>query len=277
MLSRYVVSAILLLSASGLITGCASQVTVSSNIRRSLPVIIDESHAGNRRFEAGIAYRTGRDEGETIHYFYQEAINQTFGAYDRSNATAYARYTFRQRYTLRMSVDDLGYSGDLAVRTKPSGLTGFASIGLTAADRAQVSGYTNDRPVYPRMSVGGSVAPLALDNEQHQKAAERFRLYGNLSWAKYPVWLDFTQTFDDTTPAPPLRWTIKRLETGEAKIASAGISYEGGRIVVSSGLQKAFGISEQAVRVDLGSAPPYLVTANPSSPVTWLIRAGVRF
>jgi len=277
MLSQYIVKALLLLLASLTVSGCASQVVVSSNIRRSLPIILDESYAGEKRFEAGVAYRTGRDEGETIHYFYQEAVNQTFNAYDRSNSTVYARYTYRQRYTLRVSVDDLGYSGDLAIRTKPSSLTGFASIGMIVSDRAQVSGYTNHRPFYPKVTVGGSLAPLALDKELPKGAEGRFRIYGNLSWARYPLWLDFTQTFDDTTTSLPIMWTIKSLETGEAKIASAGISYEGRRIVVASGLQKAFSVSEQAVRVDLGSAPPYLVAANPSSPITWLVRFGVRF
>lgn len=179
------------LSVSGALAGCASQATVSSNISRSLPVILDESHPGNRRLEAGAAYRTGRDEGETVHYFYREAINQTFGAYDRSNTIAYARYTLRQRYSLRLSIDELGYSGDFAIRTEPSALTGFAAIGATVADRAQVSGYSSDRPVYPRITVGGSVAPLALDDDGREGAEERFRVYGNLSWVKYPVWLDF--------------------------------------------------------------------------------------
>lgn len=191
MLSRYVSKAILFLSTSGLIIGCASQVTVSSNIRRSLPTILDESHMGNRRFEAGVVYRTGQDEGETIHYFYQEAVDQTFNAYDRSNTMAYLCYSVCQRFSIRLSMDELGYAGDLAIRTEPSALTGFAAIGATVADRAQVSGYSSDRPVYPRITVGGSVAPLALDDDGREGAEERFRVYGNLSWVKYPVWLDF--------------------------------------------------------------------------------------
>lgn len=72
-------------------------------------------------------------------------------------------------------------------------------------------------------------------------------------------------------------WTIKRLEAGEAKIASAGISYECGRFFFSCGLQKPFLVSEQAVRIDLASDPAYVVAANPSNPVTWVRRLGIRF
>lgn len=85
----------LLLPIILLAAGCASQVTISSNIRRTLPIIIDDSFAGERKLEAGLAYRNGQEEGESNYYYYQVAVNQTFTAYDRSNSTAYVRYNPR--------------------------------------------------------------------------------------------------------------------------------------------------------------------------------------
>jgi hypothetical protein len=257
--------------------GCATKATITSNVRRSLPVIVDESAGGGRRLEAGFAWRSGQDKGERTASFYDEAVNQTFEAYGRSNTLGYLRFTPRQIVTLRLGVDDIGYCGDVAVRTRPAPVSGYFSPGLTVADRTTVSGYTSDRPLYWRATAGGSVAPFALDNDSATGFAAKFRIYGNLSWTEYPVWIDFAQTYYDSSYAVAGSWSLKRMERGEAKIAGVGVAYQGDRLTLSIGLQYPFGMSEQAVRVDLASQPPYLAQTNPVPPASLVFRAGVRF
>jgi len=139
--------------------GCASQVTISSNIRRNLPVIIDESRAG-RRLEAGFAYRSGQDEGERIDYYYQEAVSQTFTAYERSNTMGYIRLNPWPSATIRLGADAIGYSGDLAFRREGKGLSGYLSPGATMADKSVVGGYGVGRPIWFRATAGASVNPF---------------------------------------------------------------------------------------------------------------------
>ncbi|MDO9390821.1 MAG: hypothetical protein Q7U71_03500 [bacterium] len=268
---------ILLLSLAAI--GCASQVTIKHDLRRTLPVIIDESTTGGQRFGAGFAGKTGSEQKATTEYYYTDAVNATFESYEKSNAYGYLSFTPYPWFSIRAGLDDVGYCGDAIFRiSKPmNSAAGFLDLGLTRAASASLTGYANSSPSYYRIGLGGSVAPFSFGSDTcFNKKAARFRVYGSVTLTQYPEWIDFSQSFNDSTGAAIESWTIKTLVKGETNIFTGGLSWEPGIFLFSLGAQRAFQTKEKGVRVDLGSQPPYLVDTNPKSELRYLFKLGFR-
>jgi hypothetical protein len=268
---------ILLLSLTAI--GCASHVTIKHDLRRTLPVIIDESTTGGTTFGVGFAGKTGSEQDVTTEYYYTDVINETFESYEKSNTYGYLSFTPYPWFTIRAGLDDVGYCGDAIFRiSKPmNSAAGFLDLGLTRAASASLTGYANSSPSYYRVGVGGSVAPFAFGSDTcSNKKAARFRVYGSVTWTQYPEWIDFSQSITDSTLAVIESWKIKTLEKGETNIFAGGLSWEPGSFIFSFGAQRAFHTREKGVRVDLGSQPPYLVDTNPKSEMHYLFKLGFR-
>lgn len=268
---------ILLLSLAAI--GCASRVTIKHDLRRTLPVIIDESVSGERKIGVGFAGKTGSSQGETTEYYYTESVNATFESYEKSNACGYLSFTPYPWFSVRAGLDDVGYCGDAIFRVSKLNniAAGFIDLGLTRAASASLTGYTNSSPNYFRAGLGGSIAPFAFGSDTcSNKKAARFRIYGGVTWTQYPEWIDFSQSVTDSTWAVVDNWNIKTMEKGETNIFTGGLSWEPGIFIFSLGAQRAFQTREKGVRVDLGSQPPYLVDTNPQSETHYLFRCGFR-
>ncbi|MDP2806883.1 MAG: hypothetical protein Q8O74_01950, partial [bacterium] len=111
-------------------------------------MIIDESTTSGRTFGVGFAGKTGSSQGETTEYYYTEAVNATFEAYEKSNAYGYLSFAPYPWFSVRAGLDDVGYCGDAVFRlSKPmNSAAGFINLGLTRAASATITGYANSSP-----------------------------------------------------------------------------------------------------------------------------------
>lgn len=241
--------------------GCAPTVSIKYDIHRNLPVIVDNSRPG-KAFQAGVFHDfSSRDTVET-DYFYTSQVNQTFSAWNQSNSLLYLSYSPVGSFLAAGMMDDVGPAVELVCRPR----IGEPCLALSAA------GWKSDQALYFRGTASGSYRLFQGDTLKLDDGWNGFEIFGNMSWAQYPVSIEFDQTYYDTTGAID-HWRITDERKSSAVIVGAGLGIDMGWIKAQLGISHAFGMREKGVRMDLASDPAYLVDVRPA-PVTRFL-AGV--
>lgn len=253
------------ISALGLsvliLADCSPRATIKYDIHRNLPIIVDNSRPG-KTFQAGVFHDFSSRDTIEIDHFYTSQINQTFQAWNQSNSLLYLSYSPAKFFSIVGEMDDVGPAAELIFRPK----IGDPCLVLTAA------GWKSDQALYFRGTASGSYRPFQGDSLNQDDGWGGFEVFGNMSWAQYPVSIEFDQTYYDTSGAID-HWQIIDEQKGSAVIAGAGLDIDMGWIRAQLGVSHAFGMREKGVRVNLASDPAYLTDVRPS-PVTRFL-AGV--
>jgi len=194
--------------------------------------------------------------------YYSAYVNNTFQAIGRSNSLFYLSFSPTRVFSLSGGFDDIGPSAELTFRPRKAG----PFMALSAA------GWKSDQAFYFRGTASGSYRPFEGDSLDPNGGWGGVGIFGNLSWAQYPVNIEFDQTFYDTS-GTEYSWQLVKEEKGSAIMAGAGLEADLGWIKAQIGISHAFAMKERGVRVDLGSQPAYLTDTKPS-PVTRVL-AGV--
>ena len=251
--------------------GCTPNVTISHNIRRALPIVVEEGCTPGKRVEFGAAHRSGDDGGEKTEEYYSEVVNRTFAGWQRSNTLYYLRCSPLQFVSFRAGMDDIGYCGDISLRYQKGPALGYITTGVTLAEHGNNAGYHS----YPRVTMGASVAPLAALRDSNDHAALRLGL--NVTWTKFPQWIDLTQTYYNHQIQAAASWAVHAVHRGEARMAQAIASWSGRWLVISGGFEHDFHIKEKAVHVNISSQPPIIIDSWPADETRLLLRAGILF
>ncbi|MBU1354939.1 MAG: hypothetical protein KJ620_00015 [Candidatus Edwardsbacteria bacterium] len=241
------------------LAGCSPRTTLKYDIHRNLPVIVDNSRPG-KTFQAGVFHDFSSRDTVEIDYFYTSQVNQTFSAWNQSNSLLYLSYLPVRSFSVAGMMDDVGPAVELVFRPKISD----PCLALSAA------GWKSDQVLYFRGTASGSYRPFQGDDQGPEDGWSGFELFGSLSWAQYPVSIEFDQTYYDSME---YSWRIDSEQKGSAVIAGAGLGIDMGWIKAQLGISHAFAMKESGVRMDLASDPAYLVDVKPS-PVTRFL-AGV--
>lgn len=240
--------------------GCSPRVSIKYDIHRNLPVIVDNSRPG-KIFQAGVFHDfSSGDTDKTYIDYYSAYVNNTFQAIGRPNSLLFLSYSPAKSFSIVGEMDDVGPTAELVFRPKMDD----PCLALSAA------GWKSDKALYFRGTASGSYRPFKGETLKLDEGGRGFELFGNLSWAQYPVSIEFDQTYYDSIE---YSWRIDSEQKGSAVIAGAGLGIDMGWIKAQLGVSHAFRMRESGVRVDLGSDPAYLVEARPA-PVTRFL-AGV--
>ncbi|HAD81784.1 MAG: hypothetical protein A2509_03275 [Candidatus Edwardsbacteria bacterium RIFOXYD12_FULL_50_11] len=241
--------------------GCAPTVSIKYDIHRNLPIIADNSRPG-KTFQAGVFHDFSSRDTVEIDYFYTSQVNQTFSAWNQSNSLLYLSYSPVGSFSVTGMMDDVGPAAELVFRPKMDD----PCLALSAA------GWKSDKALYFRGTAAGSHRPFRKDTSEVDDGLSGLGFFGNLSWAQYPVSIEFDQTYYDTL-GTEYSWRLAGEEKGSALIAGAGLEADLGWIKAQLGISHSFAMKERGVRVDLGSQPAYLTDVRPA-PVTRFL-AGV--
>ncbi len=264
-LSPAFVTALLLAISTAVFPGCAPTVSIKYDIHRNLPIIVDNSRSG-KPFQAGVFHDFSSRDTVEIDYFYTSQVNQTFSAWNQSNSLLYLSYSPVGSFSVTGMMDAVGPAAELVFRPR----TSDPCLALTAA------GWKSDKTICFRGTASGSYRPFGNDSIDPGDGLSGLGFFGNLSWAQYPVSIEFDQTYYDTAGAID-HWLMTDELKGSAIIAGAGLEADMGWIKAQLGISHAFAMKESGVRVDLGSDPAYLVDVRPASVTRFLAGVVVGF